>query len=703
MKRKPKYLSKKEPGIKVQPWVFVPFMVLLAEMLLHLWTNQEYSAGRVAAVAAFALGFGGILALITSFFPAGAAKWIGLLLAAVWIVLCMVEYFIYDAFHYFMAVETMLVGAGGVADTFSSTVVSLVVNNLWRILLVLVPVVLYIIFVKPKKTTWKLRGILAAAVVLVYAAAFGIVNIVGTDAAILNNQYSFDNAIRAFGLNTAMALNVVESKTVGGDDLSFEVVQTPTETTRAAETTAAEETEGTEATEETTVPVETEPPVVYEPHTLGLDFAQLAEEERNSNISAMHTYVASQTPAMENEYTGLFEGKNLIFITAEAFTGVFIDPELTPTLYRLSTQGIRFTNYYQPGWGAGTTGGEFSNLVGQIPNDGACMKETFRQNLFVTIGRQLQSLGYSSAAFHNNSYKYYDRHLTHTYLGYDYYMGYGNGIEDGVTPVWPQSDLEMIDFTVPLYIDQQPFSVYYMSVSGHSTYSQDSNAMARKNYDLVADLDCSETIKCYIASQLELENALTSLLAQLEEAGIMDDTVIVVASDHYPYGLEESSTWSSSKDYLAELFGEKVSNEFIRDRNCLIIWSGCIEDMDIVVEDPVFSLDILPTLSNLFGVEYDSRLYVGRDVFSDDEPVIFWTTYSWMTDKGTYLASTGTFTPNEGVEVDEDYVERISAIVRNRIKYSKNVSYNDYFTYVYEALEELWAAEGEPTEESNVS
>ena len=34
-------------------------------------------------------------------------------------------------------------------------------------------------------------------------------------------------------------------------------------------------------------------------------------------------------------------------------------------------------------------------------------------------------------------------------------------MEAGVQDVWPQSDLEMFDFTVPQYINQQPFSVYY--------------------------------------------------------------------------------------------------------------------------------------------------------------------------------------------------------------------------------------------------
>ena len=110
--------------------------------------------------------------------------------------------------------------------------------------------------------------------------------------------------------------------------------------------------------------------------------------------------------------------------------------------------------------------------------------------------------------------------------------------------------------------------------------------------------------------------------------------------------------------------------------------------MDLVIEDPVYSLDILPTLSNLFGVEYDSRLIVGRDVFSDAEPIVLWYDYTWKTDKGSYDSSNRTFTPAEGVEVDEAYVQRIKDIVYNKIYYSREVQNTDYFNYLTEVMAE---------------
>lgn len=243
----------------------------------------------------------------------------------------------------------------------------------------------------------------------------------------------------------------------------------------------------------------------------------------------------------------------------------------------------------------------------------------------------------------------------------------------------------MIDISVPQYIEQQPFSIYYMTVSGHCGYSLKANAMSRKNYDLV-DYDGSETVKCYLAAQLELEMAMESLIRQLEEAGIADDTVIVISPDHYPYGLERSSTWKNTENYLNELYGVTEVDRFTRDSNALIIWSGCLEDKNLKVETPVYSLDILPTLSNLFGLNYDSRLLVGRDVFSDTEPLVLWPEYSWKTDKGTYDSGSRTFTPAEGVEVDDSYVDRIKAIVSNKISYSREVQNLKYFQVLSDFL-----------------
>lgn len=666
-------------------WLFVFFMAVYNEVMLHLWIMEEANGGRMLAVTAFAIGFGAVLAALVSLLPPKASKWTAVGVSIAITVFWLVEYFVSDAYQVFMTPSTIVGGAGGVAQDYFDLVVSLVVRNLWRIGMMLLPVALYGIFCySPEIEFRKPWKYLAAGAAVSYLLGVGAVNFLTADADRFGMAYNFDSVVRCFGLHMALTLETTQGNPAA-EEPSFVVMEslpvpTEAETQPQGETqTAAEETEDPL---ETTVPLEE-----YGYNTMEkLDFAALAESEKHKGAAALHQYIAAQTPSQKNAYTGLFAGKNLILITAEAFAAEIIDPELTPTLYRLANKGIRFTEYYQPAWGASTTSGEFSNVVGLVPTTGgSCMKEAIEQDLFLTMGHQLQNLGYSSAAYHNHHATFYDRNKTHVHLGYDKFEAMFGGLE-GVKAVWPESDLELMEATVPQYIDQQPFSVYYMTVSGHCIYTYDENVQTQKHYDKVKDLPYSETVKCFLAAQLELEAAMASLVGQLEEAGIADDTVIVMATDHYPYGLERSGTWRNSEDYLAELYGVESYDGFMRDHNALIIWSGCIEDRNIVVDEPVYSLDILPTLSNLFGVEFDSRLLVGRDVFSDADPLVLWPNHCWITDKGRYDAIEGVFTPAEGVQVPEGYREYISSVVANKITYSASVLNLNYFNFLSDIL-----------------
>lgn len=660
-------------------WLFVLAMALLCECMVHIWVAEAFSFGRFAAVALFALGFGCILATVTSFFGwKGLDKWLAVVISLLLVTFYLVEFFVSDTYQVFMSLGSLIGGAGGVATDFGDVILVIVLRGMWRIVLMLLPIILYALFAKSVKTSWRARYFLTVGIVAAYLLGYAVVQKVGTDAPRWKDNYNFDSAVRVFGLNTALGLDYFNSNTVE-EEPSF-VVQAP-----VAPVVQEPVAEGTVPQEEA------QEEVVYAPNVIdGLDFAALAEYENsrlNTRVGNIHSYVASVQPSLQNQYTGMFEGKNLIIVVAEAFAKEVIDPELTPTLYRLANEGIQFHDYYQPMWGGSTSTGEFSVLTGLVSARGTnSVMEAREQDLFLTMGNQLRRLGYTSYAYHNHQYTFYDRHLTHPYFGYDQFIGLGNGMEKGVTDQWPESDLEMMEFTVDQYIDQQPFNVYYMTVSGHCRYSQRGNKMSGKNYHVVADLDTSESIKSYIAANLELEYAMAHLVEQLEEAGIADDTVIVLSTDHYPYGLEQSTAWDNNEDHLELLYGYKYSNVLERDHSALIIWSGCIEDMDLEISAPTYSLDILPTLSNLFGLEYDSRLLVGRDVFSDTEPIILWYDHTWKTEKGYYDAATGQFTPNEGVTIEDGYVERIAALVSNKITYSREVAAVDYFNYVSKAV-----------------
>ena len=308
------------------------------------------------------------------------------------------------------------------------------------------------------------------------------------------------------------------------------------------------------------------------------------------------------------------------------------------------------------------------------------MQDAVGKTMCLTLGNQLRQRGYFSRAYTNYfSFDYEHQDLTLPNLGYDELLGIGNGLDLVMTKQWPYSDREMIDATITEYLDRQPFSVYYMTCSGIGIYKTMGNKMAEIHWDEVEDLPYSDTVKGYIAANMEVEYALRDLVAALEDAGIADETVIVLSSSEYPYALEKDEDYGNFEDYLGELYGKPVENCFERDHSALIIWSGCLEGKHYKVTTPTSSLDILPTLSNLFGLEYDSRLFVGRDVFSDQEPLVFWPDGSWKTDKYSYNQDTRVYSSADGTDITYDYAMEHHHAVEDKISFSKTVLETDLY------------------------
>lgn len=580
--------------------------------------------------------------------------------------------------------RTVFFGGGDALTGFSSTIRGLIVSpsGIGHIVLFLLPTLFFVARVIAGKfkpvmpDRWKI-GVLAVLMPVAFFTNVVMIALNPASKAVHSNEYTFPAAAEKFGLCEALGLDI-RSLLKGDSDIEFQAVEVPVTALPTATPTPTEAPAPT-VPGATTTPTPSPSPTPY-PHVMDIDFEAIAETE-SGTIANLAAYCATLEPSMSNEYTGLFEGKNLIMITAEAFTAEAIDPVITPNLYRLATRGINFTDSYVPAT-AGTIGGEFSHVFGLLPQDGGVSfyHMACRGNTYLTMSQRLNAMGYYGMAFHNNDYQYYTRNVTHNLLGYsEGYMGWGNGLESYIDPVWPESDLQMMEATIPMYIDQQPFNIYYMSVSGHSNYSRYANAQSRAHWDDTASLEgqCSDTIRAYIACQVDLDRAVGYLLEQLEAEGILDDTVITICADHYPYGLDN--------EHLSELYGYEVTNTVLRDHNRIIIWSGCLEDEDpIIVDTPVMSIDILPTLLNLFGIEYDSRLLPGRDVFSDAMPLYFNAGYDWRTDLGTYLSSRATFYPNDpDAEIPEGYVEAVRTIVSNRINYCSGVLSSNYFRYLF--------------------
>lgn len=410
-------------------------------------------------------------------------------------------------------------------------------------------------------------------------------------------------------------------------------------------------------------------------NVLDIDFDELMENEHNSTIKNIHAYFQNETPSNKNEYTGIFKGKNLIFMVAEGFSPIAVDEKLTPTLYKLVNSSFVFENYYQPLYNCSTSDGEFISQLSLLPGVRTCsMKATEGVYFPYSLGNVMDKYNYKTYGIHGWTYSYYRRDITMPNLGYEYYgydrykKGYKYALS-GIKDSWPTSDVDVIKSSYPIISKSSPFMAYYMTISGHLPYNfTGGNAMSNRNRGAVSNLDADDSIKAYIASQIELDKSLKLLIDNLRSDNILDDTVIVLTADHYPYGL--------SNDDIESYVDWMKNPNFDLYKNNLIIYNSEIETTK--VSKYTSSLDILPTVLNMFGVEYDSRLLMGRDIFSESDDLIIFNNKSWITNKGRYDYLKHEYESFDG-NYDQDYIDKINKIVDNKFKMSKLIITNDYY------------------------
>lgn len=413
-------------------------------------------------------------------------------------------------------------------------------------------------------------------------------------------------------------------------------------------------------------------------NVMDIDFDALNALTEDKKLLAINDYCSKVTGTNQNEYTGMLKDYNLIVMCAESFSPAAIDKDLTPNLYKLTQQGIIFNNYYNT-FPNTTTDGEYALMQGLYPDAGrskavSSLYASRSSYLPFTLGNVFQSQrGVESFGYHNYRGSYYGRSESHPNMGYTMKFA-GDGMT--FTTNWPASDLEMMEQSVDDYIGKEPFHAYYMTFSGHYKYDIGTNEMAKRNWDQVKDLPySSNAIKAYLSCNIEFDKAIGYLMERLEQAGVADRTAIVIAGDHFPYGLKDSE--------YAELIGHDIDG-FSKFKSTLIFWVGGLEK-NIVVDEYCCNVDVLPTILNLWGFEYDSRLLAGTDVFSDGTHAAVLVDKSFLTDKVWFNASTGEIryqVPES--EIPEGYVENMNQLIATRFSISADILNTAYYNFVFD-------------------
>lgn len=643
--------------------IFYSFLIIYLELVYKSAVLNNVFSINTLTVIVFSIPFILINTLISSLFKEKINRIISVVLSIFITLIYISQYIYFEFYDSIFSIYSIKEGTGQVFGEFFSAILKMVLDNIWVTLLFLLPFLLFIIFGKKifnfernKKASLITGGLSIVSI----AISILFVQFYGSGMYSLKRLYKETHApmitINKVGLLSMEVLDL--DRFIFGFEEKLYNINKPTDN--------KEETKKPEETEE----------IKY--NVLDIDFDKLINEEENSMVKSMHEYFKNVTPTKQNEYTGIFKGKNLIYITAEGFDKIAIDENLTPTLYKLANNGFVFENYYQPLFTVSTSDGEYMFLNSLIPKEGVW--SFYRSsNIYMPfgIGNVFKREGYSTVnAYHNHTYTYYNRDKSHPNLGFDKYIGCGNGLEELINcKTWPESDVEMINSTVDDYINSDKFMTYYMTVSGHLNYTFTGNYISYKNKDLVKDLPYTDHVKAYLAANIELDRAIESLINKLKEKGKLDDTVIVISPDHYPYGLKTSE--------LNEISDTDRSDKFEMFHTSLILYNSEIKE-NVKVTKYVSSIDVLPTIYNLFGIKYDSRLLMGRDALSDAEGLVILSDRSFINEFGSYNSITGKYTKFKE-DVSNDYIEKLNHEVYQRftmsslLLYEKNGVYLDYY------------------------
>ncbi|MBQ3011145.1 MAG: sulfatase-like hydrolase/transferase [Oscillospiraceae bacterium] len=634
------------------------FAIVFFETLLHAAVFAEF-APRFAFVVGFSIPIAAVITLFTGFLPRKASFPVSILLTVLLIFLYGSQIVYNAVFGSLYSLAMMALGGDALGAFWKETFLTMT-EHLLPLALLFVPLVVLIVMRKLAphgfdRSSKYCRLGLALTAVAVQVITVCCLFIGGTG--YFTNHYFYnsvdtttDQAADRFGLLTAMRLEL----TVREDEENGYYAEQPQE--------------------------EVEEVVEY--NVLELDFDHLNTLTENKKQLAINDYCASLTGTNKNEYTGMLSDYNLIVLCGESFSTAAIDPVLTPTLYKLANEGIIFNNYYNT-YPNTTTDGEYSLCFGLYPDTsrGKSASSFYASRgsyLPFTLGNIfMEQKGIQCYGYHNYYGSYYGRNQSHPNIGYQMKFA-GSGMR--FTNAWPASDLEMMEQSIDDYLGQDQFHAYYMTFSGHYKYDRWINGIAELNWDLVKDLEYSDPAKAFLSCNIELDKAVAYLLQRLEDEGVADKTAIVLAGDHFPYGLTDAQ--------YSELIGYEI-DRFSKYKSTLIFWVGGLEE-NIVVDEYCCNVDILPTILNLWGFDYDSRMLAGTDVFSDGEHVAVLIDKSFYTDKVWLNASSGEIrylVPED--RLPAGYVDNMIQMIKTKFTISSDILTTAYYNLAF-GKDKVW-------------
>lgn len=414
---------------------------------------------------------------------------------------------------------------------------------------------------------------------------------------------------------------------------------------------------------------------------------KIIENETNPNLNNITNYIKNATITNYNDHTGIFEGKNLIVIMMESANEIIINKDLYPNFYKLYTEGISFKNNFSPRNSCSTGNNEFSGMTGLYTIQNNCTANIYRDNTYFTsIFNLFKNAGYKTSSMHNYTEHYYARSIIHKNLGSDIYYGvqdlginYYNVYKD-----W-SSDEDFMNAAMDITLNNNatnPYMLWLTTVSSHQPYGVSSEE-GDKYLSITENSDYSMQLRRYMSKLKTLDNSLGILLERLKASNTLDDTVIVLYGDHYPYGLKNSDINSVLSYDLSD---------YEVERTPMVIYNSTIKSE--VVDKYSSFVNLTPTVANLFNLDYDPREYMGTDVFSDEYlNIVAFADGSWKNSEAFYDARTASIKYYTDKTYTTDEIVNINNIVTTKMQVSEAIIRNNYFNYLENAINSYKTAE----------
>lgn len=420
------------------------------------------------------------------------------------------------------------------------------------------------------------------------------------------------------------------------------------------------------------IPIVIKPQVVKDPFKRTINDSQwhdYRDKETDDNFNSIDNYFLSQGITAKNKMTGILEGNNLIYILVEAFDELAIHPILTPTLSKLKDEGIYMNQFHSPQFNCATAESELMSVSGIYPLVGTCTYSNYYQNTSPqTVYKLFQAKGYATRSFHNWTDQFYPRSKIHPELGSQLYKDESQTLPGRVSG-W-QSDLEMMKTVVRDLNDMdssKPFMAYVIGSSTHFPYDKPSYLGDKFTSEVRAvHPNAPAAIVRYLSKAMEFDRAIQYLLENLET---IDKTSLVLFSDHTPFKM-------ASKDI--EDYTPKDGQGRFYDSTPMIIYGKNIEQEKI--EKVASTIDLLPTIANLYNLQYDPRIMMGTDIFSNENPTVIMQSGSWRDQTGRYDVEKALFTPyDSAITYTQEEIDKINQEVITTLSISSQVYLKGYF------------------------